>query len=311
MEFFKKTPSIPFMEKRKWAYVLSAILIVGSIISLATRGLNLGIDFTGGVVVEVGYPGSVDLDRAREAVEAAGFESPAVQTVDSSREIMVRVMPNEGEDVNQVAEHILTALRTVDPGAQLRKKDVISAQVGEELAEQGGLAMLFTFIMILIYVAFRFEKKMATGTVLAAMHDPFVILGFFSVTQMTFDLAVLAATLAVIGYSINDTVVVFDRVREVFQRMRKATPMQVLNAAVNETLSRTLMTSFSTLFVVGSLYVVGGDALKGFSMAIIVGVVVGTFSSIFIAAALALDLKLKATDLMPPQKDTSELDAIP
>ena len=171
MEFFKKTPSIPFMEKRKWAYVLSAILIVGSIISLATRGLNLGIDFTGGVVVEVGYPGSVDLDRAREAVEAAGFESPAVQTVDSSREIMVRVMPNEGEDVNQVAEHILAALRTVDPGAQLRKKDVISAQVGEELAEQGGLAMLFTFIMILIYVAFRFEKKMASGTVLAAMHE--------------------------------------------------------------------------------------------------------------------------------------------
>ncbi|HEY5807719.1 MAG TPA: protein translocase subunit SecF, partial [Povalibacter sp.] len=280
MEFFRKTPSVPFMEKRRWAYVLSTILIVGSIVSLATRGLNLGIDFTGGVVVEVGYPSSVDLDKARDAVEAAGFKDPLVQTVDSSREIMVRVMPEAGADVNHVAERIVGALKTIDPQAQLRKTDVVGPQVGEELAEQGGLAMLFTFIMILIYVGFRFEKKMATGTVFAAMHDPFVILGFFSITQMTFDLSVLAATLAVIGYSINDTVVVFDRVREVFQTARKSTPLQVLNAAVNQTLSRTLMTSFSTLFVVGSLYIVGGEALKGFSAAIIVGVVVGTFSSI-------------------------------
>jgi len=311
MEFFKKTPTIPFMEKRYWAYALSAFLIIGSIISLATRGLNFGIDFTGGVVVEIGYPQSVDLDRARDAVEAAGFSDPVVQTVDSSREIMVRVMPEGDLDVNHVAERIVAALKTIDPQAQLRKTDVVGPQVGEELAEKGGLAMLFTFIMILIYVGFRFEKKMATGTVLAAMHDPFVILGFFSITQLTFDLSVLAATLAVIGYSINDTVVVFDRVREVFQKMRKATPIEVLNAAVNQTLSRTLMTSFSTLFVVGSLYVVGGEALKGFSLAIIVGVLVGTFSSIFIAAALALDMKLKAIDLMPPQRDSSELDAIP
>ncbi len=239
-----------------------------------------------------------------------GSSDPVVQTVDSSREIMVRVMPEGELDVNHVAERIVGALKTIDPQAQLRKTDVVGPQVGEELAEKGGLAMLFTFIMILIYVGFRFEKKMATGTVLAAMHDPFVILGFFSITQLTFDLSVLAATLAVIGYSINDTVVVFDRVREVFQKMRKATPMEVLNAAVNQTLSRTLMTSFSTLFVVGSLYVVGGEALKGFSLAIIVGVLVGTFSSIFIAAALALDMKLKAIDLMPPQRE-SELDAIP
>jgi len=311
MEFFKKTPAIPFMEKRFWAYALSTFLIVGSIVSLATRGLNFGIDFTGGVIVEVGYPTSVNLDNARDAVEQAGFSDPLVQTVDSSREIMVRVMPEPGEDSNHVADRIVAALKTVDNQAQLRRTDVVGPQVGAELAEKGGLAMLFTFIMILIYVGFRFEKKMATGTVLAAMHDPFVILGFFSVTQMTFDLSVLAATLAVIGYSINDTVVVFDRVREVFHVMRKATPMQVLNAAVNQTLSRTLMTSFSTLFVVVSLYVVGGDALKGFSAAITVGVVVGTFSSIFIAAALALDLKLKAIDLMPPQTEKSELDAMP
>lgn len=311
MEFFKKTPNLPFMEKRYWAYTLSAILIVGSIISLATRGLNFGIDFTGGVIIEAGYPASVDLDKARDAVEAAGFKDPLVQTVDSSREIMVRVMPEAGEDVNHVSDRILTALQTIDAGAQLRRTDVVGAQVGEELAEQGGLAMLFTFLMILVYVGFRFEKKMATGTVLAAMHDPFVILGFFSITQLTFDLSTLAATLAVIGYSINDTVVVFDRVREEFHKMRKATPMQVLNAAVNQTLSRTLMTSFSTLFVVGSLYIFGGEALKGFSLAIIVGIVVGTFSSIFIAAALALDLKLTAVDLMPPQDNEKEVDAMP
>lgn len=311
MEFFKKTPSIPFMEKRFWAYALSTVLILGSIVSLAVRGLNFGIDFTGGVVIEVGYPSSVDLDRARDAVEAAGFSDPLVQTVDSSREIMVRVMPEANEDVNHVAQRILAALKTVDTGAQLRRTDVVGPQVGAELAEKGGLAMLFTFVMILIYVGFRFEKKMAAGTVLAAMHDPFVILGFFSITQMTFDLTVLAAVLAVIGYSINDTVVVFDRVREVFHTMRKATPMQVLNAALNQTLSRTLMTSFSTMFVVASLYLLAGEALKGFSLAIMVGVVVGTFSSIFIAAALALDMKLKAVDLMPPQKEDSELDAMP
>lgn len=311
MEFFKKTPSIPFMERRFWAYAVSVVLILGSIVSLATRGLNFGIDFTGGVVIEVGYPSSVDLDSARDAVEAAGFPDPVVQTVDSSREIMVRVMPEANEDVNHVAQRILAALKTVDPGAELRRTDVVGPQVGAELAEKGGLAMLFTFVMILIYVGFRFEKKMAAGTVLAAMHDPFVILGFFSITQMTFDLTVLAAVMAVIGYSINDTVVVFDRVREVFHIMRKASPMQVLNAAVNQTLSRTLMTSFSTLFVVASLYLLAGEALKGFSLAIIVGVVVGTFSSVFIAAALALDMKLKAIDLMPPQRDKSELDAMP
>jgi preprotein translocase subunit SecF len=311
MEFFRKTPNIAFMQNRKWCYAISVVLILGSIALLAVRGLNFGIDFTGGVIVEVGYPASVDLDKAREAVEAAGFSDPLVQTVDSSREIMVRVMPAKGEDINHVSERIVQALKTVDAQAQLRRTDVVGPQVGEELAEKGGLALLFSMVMILIYVGFRFEKKMAAGTVLAALHDPFVIIGFFAATQMTFDLSVLAAVLAVMGYSINDTVVVFDRVREVFQTMRKATPLEVINAAVNQTLSRTLMTSFSTLFVVISLYVVGGEALKGFSIAIIVGIVVGTFSSIFIAAALALDMKLKHTDLYPPQEESSELDAIP
>ncbi|MEY4932577.1 MAG: hypothetical protein RLZZ403_897 [Pseudomonadota bacterium] len=311
MEFFKKTPTIRFMANRRWFYGVSAIMMVATLVLLLTRGLNFGIDFTGGVVLEIAYPQSADLDKAREAVAAAGFPEAQIQNFGTTRDIMVRVLPQEGQDVVQVGNRIAEALRTVEPGIELRRTEVVGPQVGEELAEQGGLAMLFTFIMILIYVGFRFEKKMGLSAVLGAIHDPIVILGFFSLTQLPFDLSVLAAVLAVIGYSLNDTVVVFDRVREVFISTRKAEPAEMLDLAVNQTLSRTLMTSFATLFVVGSLYLFGGEALKGFSIAIIVGVIVGTFSSIFVAGALALDMKLKPTDLMPPVRDDKELDAIP
>jgi len=311
MEFFKKTPTIPFMAKRRWFYGVSAIMMIGTLVLLLTRGLNFGIDFTGGVVLEIAYPQSADLDRAREAAAAAGFPEAQIQNFGTTRDIMVRVLPQEGQDVVQVGNRITEALRTVEPGIELRRTEVVGPQVGEELAEQGGLAMLFTFIMILVYVGFRFEKKMGLSAVLGAIHDPVVILGFFSLTQLPFDLSVLAAILAVIGYSLNDTVVVFDRVREVFISTRKSEPADMIDLAVNQTLSRTLMTSFATLFVVGSLYLFGGEALKGFSIAIIVGVVVGTFSSIFVAGALALDMKLKPTDLMPRVRDDKELDAIP
>jgi preprotein translocase subunit SecF len=311
MEFFKRTPTIDFMGKRRITYALSAALMIGSFVLLAVRGLNLGIDFTGGVVVEVAYPAAADIDRARDALAAAGFKDAQVQSFGSSRDLAVRVIPAAGEDVNQVSARIREALSASDPGVEVRRTEVVGPQVGRDLTEQGGLAMLFTFIGILIYVGFRFEKKMAAGTVLAAMHDPIVILGFFSATQMTFDLAVLAAVLAVIGYSINDTVVVFDRVREVFLLMRKATPTEVINAALNQTLSRTLMTSFSVLFVVVSLYLFAGASLAGFAIAIIVGVVVGTYSSIFVAGALAHDMKLKAQDLMSIKKEDPELDALP
>lgn len=311
MEFFKRTPSLDFMSKRRVTYIFSALLMLASFTSLAVRGLNFGIDFTGGVTVEVNYPTAADVDGARVALAKAGFPDAQVQTFGSSRDLAVRVLPPEGEDVNQVSARVAEALRTSTPGVQVRRTEVVGPQVGEELTEQGGLAMLFTFIGILIYVGFRFEKKMAAGTVLAAMHDPIVILGFFSATQLTFDLSVLAAVLAVIGYSINDTVVVFDRVREVFLEMRKATPVQVLNTALNQTLSRTLMTSFSVLFVVVSLYLFGGETLKGFSLAIIVGVFVGTYSSIFVAGALALDMGVKAQDLMSVKKEDPELKALP
>jgi preprotein translocase subunit SecF len=314
MEFFKKTPSIQFMSRRRWCYVISAILMVGSFASLATRGLNLGLDFTGGVILEVDNPAAITEQRIRDALSAAGQNVQVQATGGSAKELQIKV-PAEAADKqnpNEVANAIVAELKKVDQGITLRgSPDFVDGQVGEELTEQGGLAMLFTLIMIMIYVGFRFQWKMATGTVFAALHDPIVIFGFFSLTQMTFDLSVLAAVLAVIGYSINDTVVVFDRVREVFHTKRKASTAEMLDAALNQTLSRTLMTSFSTLFVVGALYVFGGETLEGFAIAIIIGVIVGTYSSIFIAAALALDMKLTAADLMPQEKNDPELDALP
>jgi preprotein translocase subunit SecF len=311
MEFFKRTPSIDFMSKRRITYAVSAALMIASLVCLAVRGLNLGIDFTGGVTVEVNYPAAVNIDDARAALAAAGFPEAKVQTFGSSRDLAVTVTPGASEDVNQVSTRVSAALQSSTPGVQVRRTEVVGPQVGEDLTEQGGLALLFTFIGILIYVGFRFEKKMAAGTVFAAMHDPIVILGFFAATQLTFDLSVLAAVLAVIGYSINDTVVVFDRVREVFLEKRKLTPIQVLNTALNQTLSRTLMTSVSVLFVVVSLYLFGGETLRGFSLAIIIGVFTGTYSSIFVAGALALDMRVKAQDLMSVKKEDPELKAIP
>jgi preprotein translocase subunit SecF len=311
MEFFKKTPNFPFMATRKWFYAISVLMIVGSIIAIAVRGMNFGIDFTGGVVLEISNPSGLDEQPVRDALSAAGFDAQ-VQALGGENELMIRVLPKDGEqDTNKVGAEIVEILRQLDQSIDLRRSDVVGPQVGSELAEQGGLAMLFTLIGILIYVAFRFQWKMAAGTVLAAIHDPLVIIGVFALFQLPFDLSVLAAILAVVGYSINDTVVVFDRVREVFHTKRKASPAEMLDLALNQTLSRTLMTSFSTLFVVGSLYVFGGETLKGFSLAIIVGVVVGTYSSIFISAALVLDMKLTAADLIPMQKDNSELDALP
>jgi preprotein translocase subunit SecF len=311
MEFFKRTPNVDFMAKRKVTYAVSMLLMVASFVLLAVRGLNFGIDFTGGVVIEVNYPTAADVDAARATLSQAGFMDAQVQTFGSSRDLAIRVEAPPGEDVNHLGVRIGDALRAATPGVEVRRTEVVGAQVGKELTEQGGLAMLFTFIGILIYVGFRFEKKMAAGTVLAALHDPIVILGFFAATQLTFDLSVLAAVLAVIGYSINDTVVVFDRVREVFLLMRKSPPIEVLNKALNQTLSRTLMTSFSVLFVVVSLYLFGGETLAGFSIAIIVGVFVGTYSSIFVAGALALDMGVKAQDLMRVKKEDPELKALP
>ncbi|MBC7982426.1 MAG: protein translocase subunit SecF, partial [Candidatus Obscuribacterales bacterium] len=227
MEFFKKTPTVAFMANRRWCYIFSAILILSSAVLLATRGLNRGIDFTGGVELELRYPDTVNVESARTAIAQAGYADVVVAPLGTDRDLLVRTKPGKDENTNQVSAKILQTLRAATPTVELRRTEVVGPQVGRELSEKGGLALLFTFIMILIYVGFRFEKKMAAGTVLAAMHDPILILGFFSATQLTFDLSVLAAVLAVIGYSINDTVVVFDRVRENFLGMRKVTPAAV------------------------------------------------------------------------------------
>jgi preprotein translocase subunit SecF len=307
MEFFHKVTRFPFMATRRRWYAVSAIVILASIIALAVRGLNFGIDFTGGVVLELGFPQAAELDKVRGALGQAGFGDAAVQSFGTAQDVLVRLLPEEGRDVNQLAASVLDAVRAYEPGVELRRTEVVGPQVGAELAEKGALAVLFTFLLILAYVAFRFQWKLGVGAILAAMHDPFVILGIFAVTGLTFDLPALAAILAVIGYSLNDTVVVFDRIRERFLSMRKGTS----ESAINETLSRTIMTSGTTMITVLALLFFGGEILRGFATALSIGIVVGTYSSIYVASALALDLKLTARDLMPVQREKDAVDDMP
>ena len=311
MELFHKTTRYPFMGNRRRWYAVSAVLILGSLLSLAVQGLNFGIDFTGGVVMEFTFPQAADLEKVRGDLDRAGFGDAAVQSFGTARDVLVRLLPREGEDVNVVGQKVLAAMQGSAPGVELRRTEVVGPQVGQELAEKGALAILFTFVLILAYVAFRFQWKLGVGAILAALHDPILILGIFSVSGLTFDLPSLAAILAVIGYSLNDTVVVFDRLRERFLSLRKGTPEQVINTAINETLSRTLMTSFITLLTVLALLFFGGEILRGFSVALTIGIVVGTYSSIYIASALALDFKLTALDLMPAQRDKDAIDDMP
>ena len=311
MEFFKKRTSFRFMPLRGRWYAISAVLVLASVLLIAFRGLNLGIDFTGGVVLELSFPQEVDLDRVRGALASAGHEDATVQSFGTAREVLVRLLPREGEDTAAVGQDVLEAVKSYDPEVQLRRTEVVGAQIGEELAEQGALAALFAFLMILAYVAVRFQWKLAVGSIIAALHDPILVLGFFAATQITFDLASLAAILAVVGYSLNDTVVVFDRIRERFLMTRKGTPTEIIDLAINDTLSRTLMTSVTTLIAVVSLLVFAGDTLAGFAIALFVGVLVGTYSSIFVASAVALDLKLTARDLMPVKREEGAVDDMP
>jgi preprotein translocase subunit SecF len=225
--------------------------------------------------------------------------------------VLVRLLPEENQDVNRLGQDVLAAMQSASPGVELRRTEVVGPQVGQELAEKGALAVLFTFLLILAYVAFRFQWKLGVGAIVAALHDPIIILGFFAITGMTFDLPALAAILAVIGYSLNDTVVVFDRIRERFLSMRKGTSEQIIDTSINETLSRTIMTSGTTMITVLALLFFGGEILRGFSTALTIGIVVGTYSSIYIASALALDLKLAARDLMPVQREKDAVDEMP
>ncbi|HWJ06290.1 MAG TPA: protein translocase subunit SecF [Steroidobacteraceae bacterium] len=311
MEFFKKKTSIRFMAHRKWWYAISGAMVLVSLLLLLTRGLNFGIDFTGGVVFEVAFPQAADLDKVRGALAEKGYDEAVVQSFGTPRDVLVRLLPEEGKDVNVVGREVLAALQGYDANAELRRTEVVGAQVGEELAGQGALAALFAFLMILIYIGFRFQWKLGVGSIVAALHDPFIILGVFAATQWTFDLPTLASVLAVVGYSLNDTIVVFDRIRERFILTRKGTPDEIVDLAINETLSRTLMTSVTTLIAVLSLLFIAGDVLKGFSVALAIGVLVGTYSSIYIASSIAVDLKLTARDLLPVQREKDAVDDMP
>ncbi len=311
MEFFHKKTSYPFMAARKRWYVFSVVLILGSLLALGIRGINFGIDFTGGVVLEMSFPQAADLEKVRDSLEQAGYGDAVVQSFGTPRDVLVRMLPEEGTDNNVLGRKVLAAIQSENPGVELRRTEVVGGQVGAELAEKGALAVLFTFFFILLYVWARFQWKLGVGAIVGALHDPIVILGFFAVTQMTFDLPALAAILAVIGYSLNDTVVVFDRIRERFVSMRKGTSEQVIDTSINETLSRTIMTSSTTMLTVFALLFFGGEILRGFSTALTLGIVVGTYSSIYIASALALDLKLTARDLLPVQKEKDAVDDMP
>ncbi len=303
MEFFHSVPRFRFMAARRICYLFSAIVIVGALVAEGVHGLNLAVDFTGGVVIEAGYSGTADLDRTRAALKTAGYGEVAVQNFGSSKDVLVRLPPlGATESSTAVTQKIETALRTVDPGVQIRRTEVVGPQVGKELFTKGLEAMAITVLLILVYIAFRFRWKFGVGAVLATLHDPFVVVGVFALSGMTFDLSVLAAVLAVIGYSINETVVVFDRVRELFPIMRKAEPVEVFDRAINETLSRTVITKLATLIVVVALYLFGGEALRGFGLALIVGILAVTYSSMYIASGVALDLGSSHRDLMPADR---------
>ena len=311
MEFLSKTTHVDFMGKRRLALIVSAVLIVLSLVTLFARGLNFGIEFTGGVVIEVGFPAAADLTAIRSAMGGAGFPEAVVQNFGTSRDVVIQLEARESVAGSAIRDQVMSVLRELDSGVTLRRVEFVGPQVGEELAEAGGLATLFALLMILAYVAFRFQWKFAVGAVTALVHDVVITLGFFAALHLPFDLAVLAAILAVIGYSLNDTIVVFDRIRENLLRIRKRETLEVMNLSINQMLARTLMTSGTTMLVLLALFIFGGEAIHGFSVALIVGVVVGTYSSIFIASPTALALDVTATDLMPPQKDESEVDALP
>jgi preprotein translocase subunit SecF len=300
--------NIDFMALRKPAVMLSVALMLVSIVSLATLKLNVGIDFTGGSIIEVGYQQAVELQPIRGALETQGFGDAIVQHFGSANEVLIRLVPDADKDKAELSSEIIVLLQNIsDTPIDVRRVDFVGPQVGEELTEDGGLAVLYALIAILIYVAFRFEYRFSLGAVAALIHDVVITLGIFSIFQLDFDLSVLAAILAVIGYSLNDTIVVFDRVRENFRKVRKKTSLEVINISINQTISRTLMTSFTTLLVVLSLFFLGGEAIHAFALALIIGVLVGTYSSIYVATTSALALGISRSDMLLPEKEGEEM----
>jgi preprotein translocase subunit SecF len=311
VEFFSHQTNFPFMATRRVWYGLSAVLLLVSFASLFIRGLNYGIDFTGGVSAEVSFPHAANVDAVRSQLTASGFREPQVQSFGTSRDINIRLPPDPQLNPGEVRVRLETALRAVDPGVQVTQLYVVGPQVGSELKVSAMWAVFFTLVGIFAYIAFRFHTwRLSLGAIFAVLHDPILVLGFFSLTQMSFDLAVVAAILAVIGYSLNDTVVVFDRIRERFESNRRSPSDVILDQSINQTLSRTIMTKVVTSIVVVALLLLGGPVLRGFSAALLIGIIAGTYSSIYISSAIALDFGLTAEHLFPSVKKAA-LDHLP
>lgn len=326
MEFFKKETRIDFMGLRRYTVAVLLILWLGSLFLLFTKGLNFGLDFTGGTQIEARFASPVDPNDIRNQLEKAGLHRVKVQHYGSTQDLLIRVVNQKKTNINSSSEsssqslssapseepdqaeekrisaEVKSLLQDKYPGIEIRKTEFVGSEVGEELFEQGGIAVLVSILATMIYIAFRFEYRLAVSAAVGLIHDGFLILGVFSLFGFEFDLATLASVLAVLGYSLNDTIVVFDRVRENFRKVRKGTPTEIMNLSINQTLSRTLMTSWLTMLVVLALLLFGGESLFGFSMAFFLGIVIGTVSSIYVSGALALWLGLTRADLMPKPK---------
>jgi preprotein translocase subunit SecF len=300
MQILQLKETVAFMRYRKVALIFSIVLMLASVVSLATNKLNFGLDFTGGTLIEIGFDESADLTKVRAIMDSNGFDDAVVQLYGSSRDVVIRLAPREDVKAEMLGNQVLDILQagtgqTID----MRRIEFVGASVGDDLAEQGGLAMLTALICILVYVAFRFEWRFALGSVIALFHDVLLTLGLFSILQLQFDLTVLAAVLAVIGYSLNDTIVVSDRIRENFRKVRSGTPEDVINISLTQTLSRTIITSITTLLVLAALFFKGGELIHGFATALLLGVFVGTYSSVYVASSVALALGISKEDLIP------------
>ncbi|MEL7024824.1 MAG: protein translocase subunit SecF [Pseudomonadota bacterium] len=311
MRVLSRETHFKFMERRGIAAIVSAALLIASVVALAVNGLNLGIEFTGGVELEAGFSEPTDVEVVRERMEAAGFEDSQVLYFGSRQNIMIRIPPREGGDSDALRESMLDVLRPIDPQVKDNQFSVVFPQIGAEVAEAGSLAMIFVLIMIFMYIMFRFQWKFSLGAVAALVHDVILTVGFFALFQFQVDASVIAAVLAVVGYSLNDTVVVFDRIRENFLALRGESPSGVIDRSINQMLARTIITGVTTLLVLTALLVLGGPAVRSFSVALICGIIVGTYSSIYVASAVALRMGVSAKDLMPPEPDESGLDDLP
>ena len=305
MEFFKADSNVNFLGLRKFSAILSMLMFVASIVALVVNGLNLGLDFTGGVQIEVHYSQAADLKTMREQLHQHGFPDARLQVFGSAENVLIRIAQHQNDEQNSLEKRLATVL----PKAKIERVEFIGPQVGSELASNGALAVVVSLLITMMYIAWRFEYRLAISAAVALIHDPIITLGIFAAFQLTFDLKVLAAVLAIIGYSLNDTIVVFDRIRENFRKIRRASPVDIVNASINQTLSRTIITSALTLMVVLSLFIYGGPFIREFSLALIIGIVVGTYSSIYVASALAVALGLSKENLMPTPK--AEVDARP